>query len=73
MRPRSTQSSATTDARPQTDQTTSVIIRGHAFLQNLRRGHYELSVEARHGVNGQVDVLGQLRTAAPFDELVATI
>ncbi|MCP3938830.1 MAG: IS6 family transposase, partial [Actinomycetia bacterium] len=29
-----------------TDRTASVIIRGHAFVQNLRRGHYELGAEA---------------------------
>ena len=29
-----------------TDRTAQVIIAGHAFMQNLRRGHYELSVEA---------------------------
>jgi transposase-like protein len=26
--------------------TASVVIRGHAFMQNLRRGHYELAVDA---------------------------
>jgi transposase-like protein len=46
-----------------TDRTASVIIRGHAFMQNLRRGHSELGVEARH----------QLGTTAAFDELAATI
>jgi IS6 family transposase len=46
-----------------TDRTAKVAIRGHAFMQNLRRGHYELGVEARH----------QLRTAAAFDELVTTL
>ncbi len=29
-----------------TDRTARVIIRGHAFMQNLRRGHYELGVDA---------------------------
>jgi transposase-like protein len=29
-----------------TDKTTQVIIAGHAFMQNLRRGHYELAVDA---------------------------
>ena len=29
-----------------TDRTASVVIRGHAFVQNLRRGHYELVVDA---------------------------
>ena len=27
------------------DRTASVVIRGHAFIQNLRRGHYELGTE----------------------------
>ena len=26
--------------------TARVIVRGHAFMQNVRRGHYELGVEA---------------------------
>jgi transposase-like protein len=47
-----------------TDRTASTVIRGHAFIQNLRRGHYELGVEARHE---------RLRVAAAFDELTATI
>jgi transposase-like protein len=29
-----------------TDKTAQVIIVGHAFLQNLRHGHYELSLDA---------------------------
>jgi len=29
------------------DHTASVIMHGHAFMQNVRRGHYELGVEAR--------------------------
>jgi hypothetical protein len=41
-----------------------VIIRGHAFVQNLRRGHYELGADA---------MCGQLRVAAAFDELASTI
>jgi transposase, IS6 family len=28
------------------DDTARVIVRGHAFMQNLRRGHYELGTEA---------------------------
>jgi transposase-like protein len=28
------------------DHSARVIVRGHAFMQNLRRGHYELGVEA---------------------------
>ena len=47
-----------------TDRTASTVIRGHAFVQNLRRGHYELGVEARHE---------QLRLAAAFDELAEAI
>jgi hypothetical protein len=47
-----------------TDRTASVVIRGHAFIQNVRRGHYELGVEARHV---------RLRVAAAFDELAEAI
>ena len=43
--------------------TASVVIRGHAFIQNLRRGHYELAVDA--------EPLFRLATA--FDELTPTI
>ena len=47
-----------------TDRTASIVIRGHAFVPRLRRGHYELGVEARHGC---------LRVAAAFDELAEAI
>jgi IS6 family transposase len=47
-----------------TDRTASTVIRGHAFVQNLRRGHYELGVEARHE---------RLRVAAAFDEITGAI
>ncbi|MCP4083441.1 MAG: IS6 family transposase [Actinomycetia bacterium] len=47
-----------------TDRTASVVVRGHAFIQNLRRGHYELGVEARHPC---------LRLAAALDELAEAI
>jgi IS6 family transposase len=40
-----------------------VIIAGHGFVQNLRRGHYELAVEAP--VNQ--------RAAVAFDELASAI
>jgi hypothetical protein len=30
-----------------THQTASVVIRGHAFVQNLRRDHYEVAIDAR--------------------------
>ena len=47
----------------QRDRTASVIIRGHAFMQNLRRGHYELGESALPG----------LRVAAAFDELTRAV
>jgi transposase, IS6 family len=40
-----------------------VISAGHAFIQNLRRGHYELGVEQPT----------TLRVAAAFDELALAI
>ena len=48
----------------QSDRTASVVIQGHAFVQNLRRQHYELGV---HAINRQ------LRLAAAFDELAQAI
>ena len=45
------------------DQTASVMIRGLAFIQNLRRGHYELGVDAHPG----------LTLAAAFDELALVV
>jgi IS6 family transposase len=45
------------------DHTSRVIIGGQAFIQNLRRGHYELGAyPAPH-----------LAVAAAFDELVRAI
>jgi transposase-like protein len=49
---------------PKTDRTAQVIIRGHAFMQNIRRDHYELGVDARNR---------HLRVAAAFDELAGVI
>src|SRR5262249_52039469 len=46
-----------------TDQTAQVIIAGHAFMQNLRRGHYELAVDAPPA----------LGVAAAFAELAQAI
>jgi len=46
-----------------TDRTASVVIRGHAFIQNLRRGHYELGVET----------VPVFRLATAFDELQLAI
>jgi len=45
------------------DRTASVVIRGHAFIQNLRRGHYELGIDAFPG----------LTVAAAFDELAPAV
>jgi transposase-like protein len=46
-----------------TDKTARVIIAGHAFLQNLRRGHYEVALDAPPA----------LRVAAAFTELAQAI
>ncbi len=46
-----------------TDRTAQVIITGLAFLQNLRRGHYELGVDRSRA----------LRIAAAFTELAQAI
>jgi transposase-like protein len=46
-----------------TDTTAQVIIAGHAFMQNLRRGHYELAI----------DTPPALRVAAAFAELAQAI
>ena len=46
-----------------TERTASVVIRGHAFIQNLRRGHYELGVETAP----------VYRLATAFDELQLAI
>jgi transposase-like protein len=45
------------------DHTARVIMHGHAFMQNVRRGHYELGVETRPG----------RRVAAAFTELAQVI
>ena len=45
------------------DWTASVIIRGHALMQNIRRGHYELGVDAR----------SHRRVVDAFTELAHTI
>jgi transposase-like protein len=44
-------------------RTDQVVIAGHAFMQNLRRGHYELGLDASPG----------MRIAAAFRELAETI
>ena len=45
------------------DRSARVIMRDHALMQNIRRGHYELGVDARAGC----------RVAAAFTELANTI
>ena len=45
------------------DHSARVILRGHAFMQNIRRGHYELGAEAR----------AHRRVATVFSELARTI
>ena len=47
-----------------TDRTATVVIAGQSFIQNLRRGHYELGIDAR---------VNHLRCAAAFDELASMI
>ena len=63
VRPREAESTAAPDARPQTGPSARVIIAGHAFVQNLRRGHYELAVDESAG----------RRLAVAFDELAMTV
>jgi transposase-like protein len=45
------------------DRSARVVIAGHAFMQNVRRGHYELGVDVRPG----------LRVAAALDELAQAL
>jgi len=45
------------------DRSATVVLAGHALVQNLRRGHYELAVKEPAG----------LRVAAAFDELALAI
>ncbi len=47
----------------QTDRTAQMVLAGHAFVQNLRRGHYDLGVGTRPA----------LRVAAAFSELARAI
>jgi transposase, IS6 family len=46
-----------------TDRTAQVVIAGHAFVQNLRRGHYELGYHVK----------SRLRVVAAFTELALAI
>ncbi len=45
------------------DDSARVIVRGHALVQNLRRGHYELGCDAR----------AHRRVAAAFTELARVV
>ena len=45
------------------DHSAQVIVRGHALMQNVRRGHYELGGDAR----------AHRRIAVAFTELARTI
>jgi transposase-like protein len=45
------------------DRSATVVLSGHALVQNLRRGYYELAVEGP----------ASLRVAAAFDELALAI
>ena len=45
------------------DRTAGVVIAGHAFVQSLRRGHYELGVDALND---------GLRVPAAFDEVATS-
>ena len=46
-----------------TDTTAQIIIAGHAFMKNMRRGHYKLAVDTRPA----------MRVAAAFAELARAI
>jgi transposase-like protein len=45
------------------DRSARVVIAGHAFMQNIRRAHYELAIEEP----------ATLRLAVAFDELALAI
>jgi hypothetical protein len=45
------------------DRTARVIMHGHVFMQNVRRGHYELGIDGR----------AHRRIAAAFTELAEVI
>jgi hypothetical protein len=47
-----------------TVQTAQVVIAGHAFMQNLRRGHYELGLDTRPGLQVVVAEAGIFLAAA---------
>ena len=63
VRPRPAEGTAGTMRGLKQDRSAGVIIAGHALVQNLRRGHYELAVEE----------LATRRLATAFDELAVAI
>jgi hypothetical protein len=62
-RSRPVEGTAWSDAGLKQERSARVVIAGHGFVQNLRRGHYELAVE--EPVNQRV--------AVAFDELALAI
>jgi transposase, IS6 family len=63
VRPREAAGAAGSDGGLKQDRSARVVIAGHALVQNLRRGHYELAVEEPTN----------RRVAIAFDELVLAI
>ena len=63
MRPRPAEGEAATDARLKQDRSARVVIAGHALVQNIRRGYYELAVEEPTN----------RRLAVAFEELILAI
>ena len=46
------------------DRSARVVIRGHALMQNIRRGHYELGIDARSHGRGNSALRGPIRINA---------
>ena len=63
VRPRPAEGEAATDARLKQDRSARVVIAGHALVQNIRRGYYELAVEEPTN----------RRLAVAFEELILAI
>lgn len=62
--PRTPQTPSSRPRRLNTDQTASIVMRGHTFMRNLQRSYYALGIEAR---------TPHRRVAAAFDELASMI
>jgi hypothetical protein len=56
---------------PRTDRTAQLIIAGHAFVQNLRRGHYDIELDTPYDI--ELDTPRPTRLAAAFTELARAI